>query len=188
MSTVAKRYTPEDLLTMPDGDQYELVNGELVEKNTGFESGRVGGRIHHLLETFLEAHAIGRTAPGESSYQCFADDPTKVRKPDVSFISFERLPADQPDPIGHCRVVPDLAVEVVSPNDLSDEVETKVHEYLDAGVRLVWVVHPRFRTVQIRRPNVPGTVIGPEGELSGEDVLPEFSCKVSALFPSPRPA
>lgn len=188
MSTVAKSYTPEDLLTMPDADRYELVNGELVERNMGFESGRIGGRILYWIEHFLQSQPMGRVAPGESSFQCFADDPLKVRKPDVSFISFDRLPADQPDPVGHCRVVPDLAVEVISPNDLYGEVDDKVDEYLAAGVRLVWVVNPRNRTVRVRRADGGDTTVGNGAEIDGGDVLRGFRCPVSSFFPSPRPA
>ena len=58
MSTVAaeKRYTPEDLLKMPDGDRYELVDGELVEKHMGWNSGWTGGRLYHFLSTYCDSY------------------------------------------------------------------------------------------------------------------------------------
>jgi Uma2 family endonuclease len=87
-----ERYTPEDLLAMPDGDAYELVDGELVERNMGWESTWVAGRILHLLWTFCDNHPLGWLVPADASYQCFSDAPGKVRRPDVSFIRFGRLP------------------------------------------------------------------------------------------------
>ncbi len=188
IATIAKKYTPEDLLAMPDdGKSYELVNGELVEKQMGWNSSRIGGRVYHLLESFLEANPIGRAAPADASYQCFPDDPTKVRRPDASVVRFDRLPAERGEPEGHCRVAPNLAAEVVSPNDLYSEVEEKVDEYLRANVELVWVIDPPTRSVRIHRADGTVSDVGPDGELSGEDVLPGFRCLVAALFPAPAP-
>ena len=87
-----------------------------------------------------------------------------------------------------CPIVPDLAVEVVSPNDLSEEVEEKVDEYLRAGVRLVWVVHPQRKTIRIHRAD--GTVqdLRQTDELSGEDVIAGFRCPVSEVFRLPARA
>ena len=141
------RYKPEDLLKMPNGDRYELVNGQLVEKAMGWEASEIASQLFLLLGSFVRDHQLGRTVV-EGSYQCFADAPDKVRKPDVSFIRRERMPADE-RPKGHNPIVPDLVVEVVSPHDLFSEVEVKVEEYLRAGVSLVWVVSPETRTVNI---------------------------------------
>ncbi len=186
MSTVAtkQRYTPEDLLAMPDAVCYELVNGELVEREMGWKSGRIGGRIVQRLSSHCEAHGLGWVAGAESSYQCYPDAPKKVRRPDASFIRLERMPAEE-EPEGHCRIAPDLAVEVVSPNDLSDKVEDKVEEYLTAGVRLVWVVHPSTRTVRIYRADGTVSRLREAEELNGEDVVPGFRCRVSELFAVP---
>ena len=81
------------------------------------------------------------------------------------------------------RIPPDLVVEVISPHDLAEAVDTKVEEYLRAGVRLVWVVHPVAQVVQIYRSN--GSLEGRRvhQELDGEDVLPGFLCPVRDLFP-----
>ena len=81
---------------------------------------------------------------------CFPDAPAKVRKPDASFIRRGRLPGEAlPD--GFCPIPPDVAAEVVSPNDLAYEVDEKVGEWLRAGVRLVWVINPRARIVAVHR-------------------------------------
>lgn len=185
MSTAAIRYTPEDLLSMPDGELYELVNGELLERKMGFESGRIGGRVFRLVDEYCDSNPIGRAGSSESSFQCFPNEPGMVRKPDASFISFARLPADQPDPRGHCRIAPDLAAEVISPNDIIDELHEKIDDYKSAGVRLIWVFDPRWRNVNVYRADGTAEVIPANGELSGEDVLPGFRKPVAAFFPSP---
>src|SRR5687767_329856 len=91
--------TPEQLLSMPDGDLYELVDGKLKERIVGYKSARVGGKLLTLLLNYAEAHNLGRVANSDAGFQCYPDDPSKVRKPDISFVSFERLPADQ-EPVG----------------------------------------------------------------------------------------
>jgi Uma2 family endonuclease len=185
MSTVAtkSRYTPDDLLNMPDGDLYELVNGELVERNVGLESSWIGGEVQARLRDYSREKEQGWVFPADASYQCFPFDPTLVRKPDVSFIRRGRLPGDKL-PACHCRIAPDLAVEVVSPNDLAEEVETKIQEYLNAGVRLVWVVYPESRIVHIFRQDGTLAAVRADGELDGEDVIPGFRCPVSSIFPA----
>jgi Uma2 family endonuclease len=186
MNTVTTKqlYTPEDLLVMPDAVSYELVNGKLVERQSGWKSSRIGASVAVLLMAHCDAHGLGWVAGAESSYQCYPDAPNKVRRPDASFISLERLPADE-EPEGHCRIAPDLAVEVISPNDLYYKVEDKVEEYLTAGVRLVWVVNPSTRTVRVNRADGTETRLRQTDELSGEDVVSGFCCRVSELFAVP---
>ena len=179
-------YTPEDLLAMPDGKGHELVNGSLVELNVGSLSSWIGGRLFRLISNFVEANGLGWVWPAENGIQCFPDDPNKVRKPDASFIRKGRLPGEE-IPEGWIRIVPDLAVEVISPNDLAYEVEGKVVEYLHAGVRLVWIVNPQTRIVRVHRADGTSGWLTEADELSGEDVLPGFSCRVAQLFPRRRP-
>jgi Uma2 family endonuclease len=177
-------YTADDLLRLPDGKRFELVDGQLVEKDVGFQSGRIAGRMFFLLKAHCDKNYLGWVLPSEVGYQCFRDDPQRVRKPDVSFIAAGRLPAGE-EPQGHCRLAPDLAVEVVSPNDYFSEVTQKAQEYLKAGVRLVWIIDPPTHSVWIRRPDGPGATLGPSDELSGEEVVPGFRCKVDDLFRPP---
>lgn len=187
MTVVAAKpqHTPEDLLEMPDGTGYELVDGELVERNMGAESSWIGGRIFRLLGQRGEDRGLGWALPADCGYQCFEGDPTRVRRPDASFIVLGRLP-DERVPSGHVRITPDLAVEVVSPNDLFSEVQEKVVEYLDAGVRLVWLVDPRTRSVYVYYASAVSRV-QEEDELTGEDVLPGFRCRVNEFLPGHAP-
>lgn len=187
MSTIAstKPITPEEFLIMPDAVNYELVDGNLVERNMGMESSKIAARILVLLGIFMENCNLGHLFTTDASYQCFPDDPSKVRRPDVSFIQFGRLPGERV-PRGHCRIAPDLAVEVISPGDLADDVEEKVAQYIRAGIRLIWIVYPSTRTVRVHRPR--SSPLGPVSELSegeaieGEDVVPGFSCPIAKFF------
>jgi Uma2 family endonuclease len=187
MTTITPRtvFTPDDLLRLPDAVSYELVDGKLVERNMGMESSQIAARILILLGRFLTDHQLGLIFGADASYQCFPDAPNKVRKPDVSFIRSGRL-ADDRAPQGHSRIHPDLVVEVVSPGDLSYEVEEKVAEYLRAGVPLIWVVHPPTRTVRVHRPRTAPqdrvSDLTDADTLTGEDVLPGFSCAVRDFF------
>jgi len=182
MAIAAERiYTPDDLLAMPDGERYDLVNGRLVEREMGSEASWVGGNVFGLVFIWNTKAKCGRLLPADASYQCF-EEPNRVRRPDLSFVLTERLPAGAV-PRGHIRVPPDLAVEVVPPNDLYSEVRVKVEEYLRAGVRLVWIVDRDTRSVEVFRADGRLSLLRDADELSGEDVLPEFRCRVGDLFP-----
>ena len=177
-------YTPEDLLAMPDGKDYELVDGELVERNVSALSSWVAGQVFLRLGNHVMANALGTVWPADNGFQCFPDAPGKVRKPDASFIGRERFaPGQLAD--GYVRIAPDLAVEVISPNDLAGEVEQKVEEYLAAGVPLVWVADPTTRTVRVHRGDGSAARLRAGDELSGEAVIPGFRCAVRDLFPPP---
>jgi Uma2 family endonuclease len=183
MSTVEQRtYTPEDLLTMPEGKHLELVDGELVEKSMSMLGAWVAVQLIELLNEFVRTRQLGLVMSETASYQCFPDDPDRIRRPDVSFILKGRLNQEQFQ-FGHCRVAPDLAIEVVSPNDRYFDVEHKVGEYLSARVRIVWVFNPDRRNVRVFA--LDGTVrqLGENDELTGDDVLPGFRVRVGCLFP-----
>jgi Uma2 family endonuclease len=168
---------------MPDGDWYELVGGRLVETEMGFRSSRIGGELNRRLGNHAREQRLGWVVP-EAGYECFPDDPNKVCKPDASFVSFQRLPPDR-EPTGYCKVAPDLAAEVVSPNDGFEDVEKKVAGYLEAGVRLVWVLVPATQVVHIYRADGTCAIRRAGDELSGEDVVPGFACRVGDLFAPP---
>jgi Uma2 family endonuclease len=183
MSTAIERtYTPEELLAMPDRKSYELVDGHLVERHMSRLSSWVGGRLHRFLDAFVDEHQLGWAWPADQGYACFADAPGKVRVPDVSFIRKARLP-DAFTSEGYIDIPPDLAAEVVSPNETAYEVENKVLEYLGAGVALVWVINPEARTVRVHRPDGSVRWLREEDELAGDDVVPGFRCRVADLFP-----
>jgi Uma2 family endonuclease len=174
--------TAEELLTLPDdGNRYELVRGELVcMAATGGRHGIIASRVDYRLRNFVEAHELGEVCAAETGFR-LAQNPDTVRAPDVSFIARERLPSGEV-PEGYWPFAPDLAVEVVSPSDRSDDVLAKVQEYLRAGTRLVWVFHPRTKAVMVYRANGEVLLVQGQEELSGEEVLPGFHCRVNELF------
>lgn len=184
MATVeSQTYTPEDLLTMPDGDRYELVDGQLVEQTMSLQSAWVAGQVYRLIDDYAKAHKAGIAYPDGATYQCFGKFPLRVRKPDASFIAKGGVTDEEFDE-GHCLVAPDLVVEVVSPRDLYYDIQQKVDEYRSAGVRLIWVFNPQLRTVTVYRGNGEVIELRDHEELTGYDVLPSFRCNISELFPS----
>jgi Uma2 family endonuclease len=171
---------PEDLDEIVDGGLYEFVDGQAVEKPMGAESGEVSAALMILLGTFVRQGKLGHMYDAQTGFQCFPNQPMLVRKPDVAFVSVARLPGKSPK--GNLRIAPDLAVEVISPNDLYEEVEEKVGEYRQAGVKLIWIISPEAKTVLVRRLDRTCAELDETGTLSGEDVIPGFSCPVAELF------
>jgi len=187
MSTVTAKseITPEQLLARPDAVRFELVDGELVERKVGVLSAAVEMLVASALLAYCQSTRSGRVWGGTLGYQCFKDMPGKIRKPDASFVRATRFsPAFWKE--GYLTIAPDLAVEVVSPNDTAHEITEKVEEYLAAGVPLVWVVYPESQIVAIHRKDGTVSKLHADAELSGEDVLPGFHCRVDALFPQAR--
>ncbi len=174
--------TPEDLLNMQDGGRYELLEGRLIEKPTSPEAVWIARRLIALLNTYGAAQQAGLAFPDGAAYQCFPSDPSLVRRPEVSFLRRGRLSPEQ-FAAGHCRIAPDLAVEIVSPANRYSEVEQRVHDFLAAGTPLVWVVSPKNGFVRVHR--IDGSVadVRQPGALHGETVLPGFECRVADLQP-----
>jgi Uma2 family endonuclease len=180
--------TPEELLAMPDGGHYELIDGELKERRVSALSNLVAMEIGGVLRNHCRRHDSGWLFAAELGYRCLPWKPSKVRRADVSFIRRERYSLLQLSEDGFTTIAPDLAVEVVSPNDLVGELDEKVEEYLRAGVQLIWIVRPAARAVQVFRGDRSERWLWAADELSGEDVLPGFGCKVGDLFPNPSQA
>lgn len=178
----AKILTVEEFMARPDTRDYDLIDGQLVERNVGTRSGYIGGRIITALTNFNDHTNLGWPLPSEVVYQCFGSGHTG-RRMDASFVRRGRLPGER-IPDGHMTIPPDLAVEVVSPNDLAYEVDDKVALYLKAGVRLIWIVYPESRSIQIfQHPNGIGTRFRHDQEISGEPVIPGFKAPVASFFP-----
>lgn len=177
--------TPEQLLAMPNGDHFELVGGKLVEKNMGFQSSWIGSLLLTMLMNHCREHRLGWVVGNEPGFRCYPQDKNQVRKPDVAFIKFDRMPATEA-PAGYCVVVPNLVVEVVSPNDVAEEVDNKVTEYLEAGVECVWVVQPTSRRVLVYYLD-HGVILNENDELTGDPVIPGFRCSLKELFAPPSP-
>jgi Uma2 family endonuclease len=159
----------------------ELIDGELVERTfMGQKSDRLAARLLFLIAMFVEEHDLGAINGAQGSYRIFPDDPNKVRIPDVSFIRKGREPGGVAE--GHGRIVPDLVVEVTSPNDLAEELEAKVQDFAAAGVPLIWVVSPNTRSIRVVRGDGTGALLRADDVLDGEAVLPGFRLALPELF------
>jgi Uma2 family endonuclease len=166
-------------LEAADKRLYELVDGVLVEKAMGTREALLAGIILHWLWDFLEQHDLGQPLGADGALRLM---PKLVRIPDVSFVSWERLPGRElPDqPIAD--LVPDLAVEVLSERNTKGEIQRKLRDYFLAGVRLVWVIQPRTQTAEVYRERDRKNRVGKTGVLDGENVLPGFKLALSELF------
>jgi len=176
--------TPEEMLRLhDDGRLYELVDGKLVEKLMSDLAQFVANLLNTQLVLWAERTGLGRSFV-EATYQCFPFAPSLVRRPDVSFIARDRLAAYRLGQ-GHFTIAPDLAVEVVSPNDEVLELDRKINDYFRAGVRRVWVINPEQQTLRIHRaPGDLSELVG-DAELSDDQLLPGFRCPLPALFVRP---
>jgi Uma2 family endonuclease len=184
-SIMPAKYTPNDLLVMPNGKEFELRNGNLVRRDRSFWASYVAGQIQVLLGNHCDKHSLGWVVGCGASYSRFPEAPDLVRRADVSFLRADRLSFERATEEGHLHIVPDLVAEVLSPNDLAYDVEVKVNEWLAAGVRLLWVVNPPVRQVRVMRIDGTAAIIKEDEQLSGEDVVPGFACRVGELFLSP---
>ncbi len=164
----------------PDGSKEELVRGVVITMPPpGFDHGACQMRVGGLLDQHARPRRLGRVTM--ESGLITEQGPDTVRGPDVAYWSAERLPFDQ-RPRGYPAVAADLCVEILSPSDRAVDIAEKVREYLERGVRLVWVIDPEDRTVTIHAPNQEPRVLADTATLTGGDVLPEFQVLVADLF------
>jgi Uma2 family endonuclease len=176
----ARTITDEELLQLPeDGNKYEVVDGELVvSPGAGWRHEDIVGELVTRLRSYAKVKGLGTVLPSNLLYVLPSGN---RRGPDVSFIAVERATALTPETV-FPRFAPDLAVEVLSPSDSPRRVQDKVGEYLEAGVRLVWVIDPENRRAVIYRALSSVDRIDASGELDGEDVLPGFRCRLADLL------
>jgi Uma2 family endonuclease len=180
MATTTRRAaTEEDLLGVPeDGQKYELVDGEIRVSPTGNRHGEVALQLAALLVPFVKQNCLGHVIGGDAGFRL----PSKnVRCPDVCFVAAGRYPDDKV-PADFGNLAPDLVVEVLSPHDRPRYVLDKVGEYLEAGVRLVWVIDPWKERAAVYRSLVDVRELDAEGTLHGEDVLPVFRCTLREIL------
>lgn len=182
MAITPKLMTADELLDLPDdGMRHELIRGELrTMPPTGLEHGDREDIFGSSLSSYVRPRRLGRVFTGEPGF-ILETDPDTVRAPDVAFITRERL-AETGVPTGYLHGVPDLAVEIISPNDRYTRVAEKIAEWLERGTRLVFVVDPRRQTVDVHRPGQPTRTLGMNDALDGEDVVPGWSLAVRDLF------
>ena len=182
MRTLKELFTAEELLHLPTvGRRLELVKGKVYEMApAGGRHGYTAMNAGASLSVHVRSNRLGRVFAAETGF-ILGRNPDTVRAPDASFISVARMDVDDL-PVGFIDVVPDLVVEVVSPGDTRREVLEKVQEWLQAGVRLVWVLYPATRTAMVYRSLSDVSNLAEDDFLDGEDVVPGFSCRLSEVF------
>ena len=158
---------------------WELLEGEPVAATPSADrSGWISGRIFSRIEQHVEREGLGWAFPPETGFVLFSDRAT-VRSPDAAYVRQERLPefTDRFVPVS-----PDLAVEVLSPSDRMADALSKVAMYLEAGVRLVWLIDPTTRTATIFRPDAAPRTVDYSGNLDGGEVLPNLVIPLAEIF------
>lgn len=182
MTTAKKLLTADDLLAMPDdGKRYELIRGVLIEMPpTSLEHGIIAARFGRRMGNFAEEHDLGHDVAADTGVNV-ERNPDTVRAPDYGFISYERM-AEPPPPRGFANVIPDLVLEVVSPNDRQPDIDAKTQMWLEAGVRLVLVAYPATREVHAHHDDGSVVRYGIGDTVVGDPVLPGFTCPVADIF------
>jgi Uma2 family endonuclease len=181
--------TVDELHALPDdGWTYELLNGVLVRMplSSGGAS-NVGSRLLIRLGAYVEDNDLGLVTGEQGGYRLDPAHPLDTEvAPDVAFVRAGRAPSPtSPEFYGRAWLLaPDLAVEVASENQFAPGMETKAQLYLRFGTRLVWVIWPRYKRVDVWRPgDETPTPLGVEDALDGEGVVPGFTCQIARLFP-----
>jgi Uma2 family endonuclease len=168
-----------------DDEFYEVVNGERIGKPLISASAvKIGTRLTVEMGVFLYDKSVGEVFTEMLFRLPLREDASRKRRPDVAYVSFARWPADRPMPARGdvWDVVPDLAVEVISPSNPAQESVQKVREYFEAGVSLVWLVYPVDRLVYIYGSPTEIRVLTAADTLDGGTVLPGFKLSLNRLF------
>jgi Uma2 family endonuclease len=169
------------LVSVPDDMLYEVVDGKIVEKIVGVYEADIATLLIRFLAPFVAAHRLGRVL-GETIFRI---DQAKnlQRRPDVAFVSHARWPAHRKPPkVAVWDMVPDLAIEIVSPSNTADHVQEKIHEYFQAGVSRVWVAYPRQQEVYVYASATQVQIVPLGQDLDGGDLVPGFRLPLTALF------
>jgi Uma2 family endonuclease len=183
MTTFTKLITAEELLKMRDVGRCELIHGELIMMSpAGAEHGVVALRIGRFLGNFVDDGGFGVVFGAETGFK-IDNDPDTVRAPDAGFVRKSRL--GQRITRKFFDGPPDLAVEVISPDDSRREVNDKANMWLAKGTMTVWIADPKTMTITILRVGQKPQVLGRGKTIRNEPLLPGFELSVDSIFKMP---
>ncbi len=172
-------WTEKRLMQLPDdGNVYELVGGQLEMSQAGLEHGEIAARLFTPLRSFVVERKLGIVVAASTGFWM---KPGNARSPDIGFIARERLRGRRPTK-KFFQGAPDLAVEVISPNDVWQKLNQKIAELFANGTRLAWAISPGDQTVLVYHSAQPDRILKAGDLLDGEDVVPGFSMPVADLF------
>jgi Uma2 family endonuclease len=183
---INKTWTDRELMALPDdGNKYELVDGELVMSNSGLEHGWIAIILASALYNFAATRKLGVILDSSTAFTMKTGN---KRSPDISFLSKDRLQGLKKLPKGFGQGAPDLVVEILSPSNTTSEIHSKIVEYFDNGTQLIWVINPEEEYVLVYRYKpenrpTPDRLLTTIDNLSGEEILSDFSFPVANLFP-----
>jgi Uma2 family endonuclease len=162
-------------------DRFEVVNGVRVElMPMGAFAVTIAFELARILANFAMSRRLGLVCT-EALFK-IQENPRQERRPDLSFVSRQRMRGELPPSLGAWDVIPDLAVEVVSPTNTATEIDGKVTEYIDAGVRQVWVLHPESRRLYIHRSRRDVAVFNPEDPIREEELFAGLQFKLADIY------
>lgn len=167
-----------------DSPFFEIIDGKIVEMPPMSSYAiRIANKLAYEMQTHARANNLGEAIVEQIFNLRLPLD--RNRRPDAAFVSHKRWPKDRPMPMEGdvWDVVPDLMIEVVSPNDKAEELQTKMREYFEAGARQVWIIYPRERVAYIHTSRLECQGVSDTGDLTGGDVLPGFLLPLAQLFP-----
>mgnify|MGYP000855448830 CR=1 FL=1 len=182
-----QKMTADEFFDSPFSRGFELINGKVVPQNsrfieedmpTGALHGVVTDELQSRISQFARENKLGRVFAAETG---FILGEGTVRGIDISFVGKDKI-AEFGIPEKFFPVAPDLAIEVISPGNTFDEIQDKVEEYLAAGTKLIWIVYPKKKMVQVYRNNNIINILRENDELNGEDILPDFKVNLSEIF------
>src|SRR6476469_8775505 len=182
MSTSTQLMTAEELIQLPRGQyRYELINGELITTSAaGHDHGRISIRLSSPLAQFVWENDLGEVFSSDTGFQ-LSSKPDTVLAPDVSFIGRDRV-----QKVGRLQGYwlgpPDIAVEVLSPEQRDAYIKKRVAQWLSFGTKEVWIINPRTSTLTVHSPQGIVVTLTNDEFLDGREIVPGFRFSIKRLF------
>jgi Uma2 family endonuclease len=181
MSLDMKLMTPAEFAPYAEDAKYELLDGELSEREISIESTMIGAVIYEMLAEFSRRTGAGKAFPENIPFRCFTDAASRVRKPDVSWFQAARWKTAQRTSV-YIETTPDLVVEVLSPTDVAYDVDRKADQFFRAGIQEAWIVHPHVEQVERRFADGAARWYGKDEVIDAAPLIPGFTWTLAEVL------